>query len=501
MESIVAEQRIIIWYRNDLRVHDHEPLMKAIRSGATVIPVYCFEPRQFGTTPYGFPKTGAFRAQFLLESVADLRQNLRSLGSDLIIRQGKAEEMIPAIAKALAVESVYYYHEVTSEETQVEDNLREALKAIGTSIQAFWGMTLYHPDDLPFAIKEIPELFTNFRKGVEKSATVNEMFPTPERLAELPDIDRGEIPTLEELGLEPPQRDPRGMIPYQGGETAGKARLAEYFWKQDALKAYKETRNGMLGVDYSSKFSAWLALGCLSPRYIYSQVQNYESQRVRNDSTYWLIFELLWRDFFRFICAKHGNQIFYQSGLLGISIPWKDDVDRFELWQTGNTGFPLIDANMQEIAATGFMSNRGRQNVASFLTKNLGINWQWGAEWFESILIDYDVCSNWGNWNYNAGVGNDARGFRFFNIIKQSKDYDPDGSYVKHWLPALKDVPAAKVHEPWKLLPVEQQRFQVRIGVDYPRPIVDLFKSAQANESIYNAAVERSAPKRAKSRK
>ncbi|HTL90257.1 MAG TPA: DASH family cryptochrome [Leptolyngbya sp.] len=496
-------ERILIWYRNDLRIHDHEPLIKAIKSGATVIPVYCFEPRQFGQTPYGFPKTGAIRAQFLLESVTDLRENLRSLGSDLIIRKGQAEAVIPAIATAFGIEAVYYYHEVTSEETQVETALREALSAIGVSTESFWGHTLYHVDDLPFEIREIPELFTNFRKQVEKSSTVYELFPTPENLAKLPEIETGEIPTLDDLGLEPQSIDSRAMIPYQGGETAGKARLQEYFWHQDALKVYKETRNGMLGVDYSSKFSAWLSLGCLSPRYIYWQIQEYESQRIRNDSTYWLVFELLWRDYFRFICAKHGDRIFYRSGLQGIRMDWKEDVDRFELWRAGKTGFPLVDANMQEIAATGFMSNRGRQNVASFLTKNLGINWQWGAEWFESILIDYDVCSNWGNWNYTAGVGNDARGFRFFNITKQAKDYDPDGLYVKHWLPVLQKIPAAKVHEPWKLLPVEQERLDVRIGVDYPNPIVDLFKSAEANEKIYNAAFPQSskAPQKERERR
>jgi deoxyribodipyrimidine photo-lyase len=153
------------------------------------------------------------------------------------------------------------------------------------------------------------------------------------------------------------------------------------------------------------------------------------------------------------------------------------------------TGFPLVDANMRKLKQTGFMSNRGRQNVASFLTKNLGIDWRRGAAWFESWLIDYDPCSNWGNWNYSAGVGNDARGFRFFNIQKQSQDYDPKGIYVKHWLPELQQVPAAKIHEPWKLLPLEQERFGVKLGVDYPNPVVDLFKSAQANEKAYNAAM------------
>jgi deoxyribodipyrimidine photo-lyase len=278
---------------------------------------------------------------------------------------------------------------------------------------------------------------------------------------------------------------------FQGGETAGLDRLKNYIWEQDCLKNYKETRNGMLGENYSSKFSPWLALGCLSPRLIYNTVQTYEKERVKNDSTYWLIFELLWRDYFKFIALKHGNKIFYPQGLQGISIPWKYNPKQFEQWQRGITGFPLVDANMRELLTTGFMSNRGRQNVASFLTKNLGINWQRGAEWFESLLIDYDVCSNWGNWNYNAGVGNDARGFRYFNILKQSQDYDPNGDYIKHWLPELKDLPPSKVHQPWKLLPVEQKRFRVILGVDYPQPMVDLEQSVKVNQLIYETAVRK----------
>jgi deoxyribodipyrimidine photo-lyase len=181
-------------------------------------------------------------------------------------------------------------------------------------------------------------------------------------------------------------------------------------------------------------------------------------------------------------------RIFKRSGLQGIDLNWQQDWPRFDLWRSGQTGFPLVDANMRELAATGFMSNRGRQNVGSFLTKNLGIDWQMGAEWFESLLIDYDVCSNWGNWNYTAGVGNDARGFRFFNIIKQAQTYDRSGSYVKHWLPELAPIPGLKVHEPWQLTADEQRQFGVKLGVDYPRPVVDLFKSARANELIYNQA-------------
>jgi len=483
-------QTVLLWYRNDLRLHDHEPLHTALKTtGVQILPVYCLDPRQFGKTRFGFPKTGAIRAQFLLDSLADLRQSWRSRGSDLVIRQGKPEDIIPNLTRQTQATAVYYHQEVTAEELAVEAALEQALKPLSVKLKGFWGHTLYHPDELPFAVSQLPEVFTRFRQQVEKSATVYDPLPTPQKLPPLLPIEPGELPTLADLGLVLPPQDDRAVLQFVGGETAGLARLDAYFWQGDRLRVYKETRNGMLGADYSSKFSPWLALGCLSPRYIYQQVGQYEADRVKNDSTYWLVFELLWRDYFRFICQKHGPKVFLRSGLRGLELPWKTDWERFTLWQEGRTGFPLVDANMRELAATGFMSNRGRQNVASFLTKNLGINWQMGAEWFESQLIDYDVCSNWGNWNYTAGVGNDARGFRFFNIHKQAKDYDPQGDYVKHWLPELAQLPSSKVHEPGQLLPVEQKRFEVRLGVDYPYPIVDLFKSAKANERVYEAAI------------
>ncbi|MEM9568600.1 MAG: DASH family cryptochrome [Cyanobacteria bacterium P01_E01_bin.34] len=484
----MPKHRILLWFRNDLRLHDHEALHEAVKQKAEIVPVYCFDPRQFGQTPYGFPKTGAFRAQFLLESVADLRRSLQERGSELVIRIGKPEEVIPALAKQLEAKAVHYHEEVTSEELVVEDALETALEPLKVKLEVFWGATLYHPDDLPFDVRRMPELFTNFRKQVEKNSSLRPTYPTPKQLPPLPAIDVGQLPQLADFGLEAPVLDKRAVLAFKGGENAGQARLKEYFWTQNCLKEYKQTRNGMLGADYSSKFSAWLALGCLSPRWIAEQVEEYEAQRVRNDSTYWLIFELIWRDFFRFICEKHGDRIFYPSGLQKLHIPWKEDWKRFDLWREGKTGYPLVDANMRELAATGFMSNRGRQNVGSFLTKNLGIHWKMGAEWFESLLIDYDVCSNWGNWNYTAGVGNDARGFRYFNIPKQAKTYDLKGDYVRHWLPELAQVPGDKVHQPERLNSEEQQQFGCQLGVDYAKPVVDFFKSVKANESIYNAA-------------
>jgi deoxyribodipyrimidine photo-lyase len=485
----MLEKRVLIWYRNDLRVHDHEPLQKALDTKGQVIPFYCFDDRQFTTTSFGFPKTGKYRAQFLLESVADLKKSLQNLGSDLIIRSGKPEIIISDLVKQLEIDEVYYHKEVTSEELLVENKLKASLSKLKVKIESFWGSTLYLSEDLSFAISAIPELYTNFRKAVENEPIIRPVLPAPQKLLPLPDIDVGKIPCLTDLGVENPVFDQRSVLQFKGGETEAIARLNYYFWQASCLREYKQTRNKMLGADYSSKFSPWLALGCISPRYIYEQVKKYETEIIKNDSTYWLIFELIWRDFFRFICAKHGNKIFHLSGLRGININWKEDWQRFDLWREGKTGYPLVDANMRELAATGFMSNRGRQNVASFLTKNLGIDWRIGAEWFESLLIDYDVCSNWGNWNYTAGVGNDARGFRYFNISKQSKDYDPQGNYIRHWLPELNSIPGSKVHETWQLTADEQKRYGVKLGVDYPRPVVDFFQSVKANEKIYNHAV------------
>jgi deoxyribodipyrimidine photo-lyase len=165
-----------------------------------------------------------------------------------------------------------------------------------------------------------------------------------------------------------------------------------------------------------------------------------------------------------------------------------EDWELFNLWRESKTGYPLIDASMRELLKTGFMSNRGRQNVASFLTKNLGINWQMGAEWFEYLLIDYDVCSNWGNWNYTAGVGNDAREFRYFNTTKQSKDYDPKGNYLRYWLPELASIPGDLIHEPWKLTKAEQKKYNCSMGSDYPHRVVDFLKSIEHNKKLYSPA-------------
>ena len=465
-------QTLLLWFRNDLRVQDQILLTRAMQHHPQfLIPLYCFDERQFATTAFGFPKTGPFRTKFLGESVADLRRNLQALGSNLVVRQGMPEDVVTQIAQTYSVDLILYSQEATAEEIQVEQALSDRCESLGIPLQGIWQSTLYHPAALPCPVAEIPDLFTHFRKSVERNSGVSPCEPTPPSLPPLvPDLAIGSLPTLEELGGTDHPPDPRGVLNFQGGERAGLERLQSYFWERDCLKTYKETRNGLLGPDYSSKFSPWLALGCLSPRWIYQEVQRYEQQRVANESTYWLGFELLWRDFFRFTAVKYSDRLFYPSGLRNRNIPRRQNWELFEQWCCGQTGYPLVDASMRELQATGFMSNRSRQNVASFLVKDLKLDWRMGAEWFESLLIDYDVCSNWGNWNYVAGVGNDARSDRYFNIVKQSKTYDPQGNYLRHWLPELATIRGDKIHEPWTLSTQEQQQFGVIIGRDYGKP-------------------------------
>jgi deoxyribodipyrimidine photo-lyase len=224
----------------------------------------------------------------------------------------------------------------------------------------------------------------------------------------------------------------------------------------------------LIGTDYSSRFSAYLSAGCLSPKLIYREIKKYEEKRSRNKSSYWLFFELMWRDYFRFVAKKYGDKIFRPGGLNGVEPDLRDDEELFSKWRRAETGVPFIDANMREINETGYMSNRGRQNVASFLINDLKVNWLWGAQYFESLLVDYDPCSNYGNWNYLAGVGTDPRENRYFKILSQAKRYDSAGDYVRQWIPELKNIDGSEVHWPHA---IENQGLLSKIPKIYKNPI------------------------------
>jgi len=436
----------IIWYTNDLRVQDHSGLSEATRLHDRVIAYYCFDQADYAPTPWGFRKTGNFRAQFIAEALVELAHALAELGIELCYHAGDtAQGLAELVAKNKAVR-VYTQHQWMPEE---KARITNCQKACSVEWVFHHNSLLIEPDQLGFELKDLPWIFTEFRKKVERNLRIKPA-KQPQKISDLlPEIHP--IPDLSSWGIKSVTQPAHSAFPFKGGCIAARERLHHYTFETQKVAWYKHTRNGMLGVDYSTKFSPYLALGCISPRTIYRTIKEFETQHIKNEDTYWVIFELLWREFFAYTAMKYGSLFFNATGIaqhpspeVPQSIknrtgnPWRspkpiDTKGSWDQWINGQTRVDFVNAHMLELAETGWMSNRGRQNVASYLVHELGIDWRWGAAYFESLLIDYDPCSNYGNWMYVAGVGNDPRA-RVFNMERQAQQYDPKGLHQKTWL-------------------------------------------------------------------
>lgn len=308
---------VVLLFRSDLRLDDHPALTHAIEDAAKVVPVYCFDPRHFGRTEYGFEKTGQYRAKFLLESITVLRASLQEKGADILVRKGKPEDVIPEICKKLGAKKVFLHKEVTYEEQQVEVALAKKLKEQGAEMTSFWANTLYHEDDLPFDIPSMPDVYSDFRESVEKRGTVRAPLPPPDHIPTLPKAARpGEIPTLSSLGISTdfaPSAVPSsstGISAVVGGEKEAFDRVRSYVdeaRRYDAKHSPRTKVTAHLGADFSCRISPWLALGCISPRRIFDEMKKVvpKTEELMRSSTY---FELVWRDFFRFITTKYSSK-------------------------------------------------------------------------------------------------------------------------------------------------------------------------------------------------
>lgn len=423
----------LIWFKNDLRVQDNTSLFKAM-AGEKVIGFFCFESIYFEEDNFGFKRTEKFRAKFLIETVTQLRQELKKINIPLFIYVGKSANYLPQFILEQNIDTVYLQKEWTRDEQNILESVKKKVSTTTDFIETF-DQFLYHPDDIPYNhFDALPEVFTNFRKKCESQVNVRPLTIISKTMSsDNLVLNETHIPTLKDLGLDDFIANKRTAFPFFGGEVAALDRIQNYFWETKKLAFYKKTRNGLVGKDYSSKLSAWLANGSISPRTIYWEVKKFEGEVTKNQDTYWLIFELIWRDYFKYVSLKHKNRIFQIGGILQKKYEWKETIQQRNNWITGATKEPFVNANMKELLLTGWMSNRGRQNVASFWSKELEQDWRIGAAYFESMLIDYDVHSNWGNWMYNSGVGNDPRD-RKFNIKSQAERYDGSGKFQRMWL-------------------------------------------------------------------
>lgn len=420
----------IYCFRNDLRLFDNPAFLKATLESDVLLPLFCHANNQF--IHKDIQRIGIHRQTFLRQALNQLKSSLISLNSDLLEVHGNRYVEIKKISEAIGATKIIFERIVSPEELDEEISIR----SLGIPVETFWQSSMIDLSELPFDQKNMPDIFTEFRKLIEsKKIIVKAPTPTPEKLPPLPDKN---IEFTPNINFSEGIKYKYSSFPYlenrfNGGEKNALSHLENYLLHK-LPHTYKETRNQLFGTNFSTKFSPWLSIGCISAKYIAFKLKEFEDKFGANESSYWIWFELLWRDYFRFLHFKYGKNLYLKNGLNKHARIINHDDGKFNAWISGKTGNKLIDAGMRELFCTGYLSNRMRQIVASYLIYDLDCDWRRGAQWFESQLVDYDVYSNHGNWLYIAGNGTDPRGGRKFNTIKQDLEHDPNNLYKKIWL-------------------------------------------------------------------
>ncbi|RBP51666.1 DASH family cryptochrome [Arenicella xantha] len=437
----------LYWFTNDLRLHDQPALMRAVGSVDELVCVYVLEERWFSPSKFCAPSIGEHRYRFLLDSLAALNTQLERLGQRLLIMRGRLGPSLAQILQGANITDIFCSQHAGWYEKQslvwLQDNYPQIRQHVIDS------HTLFDNDQLPFELSQLPPTFTQFRKQLEAAQlpsldhAVNGNLNGPLRRSSKPLSPVSFLPSmpasigeLDESTIWPDELMQTAKIGgsnrFVGGEQAGLKQLSDYFSGSHPA-CYKQVRNALDGWDNSSKMSPWLANGSISVRELVSKLDDYELHVTTNESTYWLYFELLWREFFQWYAHRYGAALYLLRGIKNQAPLTSFYSERYRKWVAGTTPYPIVNACMNELRETGYLSNRGRQIVASCFVNELGLDWRYGAAYFEQVLIDYDVASNWGNWQYLAGVGADAQPKRHFNLSKQTASFDPSGHYIERW--------------------------------------------------------------------
>jgi deoxyribodipyrimidine photo-lyase len=397
----------ILWFRQDLRLHDNEALLEAIRNADQLIPVYIIDPHHASFSTH--------HVRFLIESLTDLRNQLRALGSDLLVRIGSPEQVLYQLALDTKSQWVYCNRERTRDEVEIQDKLEKNLWTIGRELRYTRGKMLYYTLDLPFPVTQCPDTFVAFKKEVEHFIPVRKPLEKPTALPPLPSgLDVGRIPELHELVNITSENKSTKFI---GGETVGLKVL-------DSMITHPKSASLD---DENEPLSPWISMGCLSPKLVFdksfSMVSRGEGVRLH----------LLYRDYLRLMGKKYGDLIFFKSGIMGRKVHFVNDEEALLKWKQGKTGVDIIDAAMHQLNLTGWMPDVLRRLTANYFINVLRLDWRSGAAYFESQLIDYDPCSNWVSWLNLSGFGPDSREDRTIHYDLAGKKLDPEGTYIASW--------------------------------------------------------------------
>ena len=427
----------IVLLTRDLRVHDNPALAATCANAERVVPLYVLDPK--------LQTVSANRVRFLHQALADLRETLRGLGGDLVIRQGDPVAETIRLATEVGAEGIAMAADVSHYARRRERRLTAECERHRIALRLFPGVTVLSPGDVRPAGGDHYRVFSPYYRAWEAAKWRAEV-AAPATVT-LPDgLDTGVLP-------EPPQGDSPGAMP--GGESEGRRRLAT--WLRH-IGPYAELHNDM-PADGTSRLSPFLRWGCVSPLAVALAVRGTGGE---GPAAY--LRQLGWRDFYyqvTYAFPAISTVPYRKSG----DVDWRSDADALQHWKDGTTGVPIVDAGMRQMMAEGWMHNRARLITGAFLTKHLGLDWRAGVDWFFRWLLDGDVANNSGNWQWVAGTGNDTRPYRRFNPIRQAERFDPDGVYVRRYVPELKSVDGRAVHQPWRLPAT------VRRSLDYPAPL------------------------------
>jgi deoxyribodipyrimidine photo-lyase len=459
----------IAWFRRDLRLHDHPALMAAIASADVVIPVFVFDEALLGGR---WPAPN--RVWFMRESVTVLSSALAVRGAALRVLRGRPADVIPALARDVGASELYLTRDATPYGRRRDRAVAAALEGSGVAVHARRGLYVVEPDEIAAHDGRPYAVYTPFRRSWDARAR-RDVLPAPDRIPGPPGVAVRPDPVPE---VAPPTAD-RALIPAPG-EAAARARLAR--WLNGPIEGYAESRN-RLGVEGSSRLSQDLRFGLLSPLEVAERADG------GGDGRRAFMGELAWREFYAHILWHHPRVAREPFQAAFADLPVRDDAGDLRAWAEGRTGYPVVDAAMRQLRASGFVHNRARMIAASFLAKHLLLDYRLGEAEFMRHLTDGDVASNNGGWQWTASTGTDPQPyFRVFNPTLQGARFDPDGAYVRRWVPELRDVPAARIHEPWTMSAEAQAAAGCRMGVDYPLPIVGHAEARARALAVYGQA-------------